>query len=171
VRLTRVEGLELYVSGLDLLDGTPLLDLKPYVPYTDAIPSANHGWLSQAEGAASDPARPADPIADYEVSYEALALSQLAFLSQVHQVDLKPRLEAALRLGPSPHAYRRIRKEGDFYRLAVRDWRVRFSVSGRAIAVLEIKSGYRPRELFTPEGQAPQAHRDFVSRWPTAIDP
>lgn len=171
VRLLRVEGLDLHVSGLDLLDGTPLLDVKPYVPYTDAIPGANHGWLSLAEGAAPDAGRPNDPIVDYEIHYEPLPETQLAFLSQVHDVELRPRLEAALRLGPSPHAYRRIRKQGDHYRLAVKDWRVLFSTSGRSILVLEIKSGYRPRELFTPDGQAPRAHRDFVSRWPAAIDP
>lgn len=171
VRLMRVEGLNLFVSGLDLLEGTPLLDLKPYVPYADAIPDANHGWLSCEEGAAPEGARPNDPIADYEIGYEVLAATQLAFLTQVHAVELKPRLEAALRLGPSPHAYRRIRKDGDGYRLALKDWRVRFSASGRSIVVLEIKSGYRPRELFMADGQAPQVHRDFVGRWPTAIDP
>jgi tRNA (Thr-GGU) A37 N-methylase len=33
------------VRGIDLLDGTPLLDLKPYVPNIDAWPDAGHGWL------------------------------------------------------------------------------------------------------------------------------
>jgi len=171
VRLLRVAGLNLFVSGLDLLDGTPVLDLKPYVPYTDAIPDANHGWLDASQGAAPEGPRPGDPVGDYEISYEALSAAQLAFLGHEHNVDLKQRLEAALRLGPSPHAYRRIRKDGDCYRLAVKDWRVRFAATGRSIVVLELKSGYRPRELFAADGQAPQVHRDFVARWPRAIDP
>ena len=33
------------VRGIDLLDGTPILDLKPYLPMLDAWPDAGHGWL------------------------------------------------------------------------------------------------------------------------------
>jgi tRNA-Thr(GGU) m(6)t(6)A37 methyltransferase TsaA len=42
--LVRVEGSTLRVRGLDCLDGTPLLDLKPYFPSTDAKPGAEVGW-------------------------------------------------------------------------------------------------------------------------------
>jgi tRNA-Thr(GGU) m(6)t(6)A37 methyltransferase TsaA len=44
VRLLGREGLLLTVSGLDCLDGTPLLDLKPYLPWLDAIPDATVAW-------------------------------------------------------------------------------------------------------------------------------
>jgi tRNA-Thr(GGU) m(6)t(6)A37 methyltransferase TsaA len=44
VRLVRLEGNELQVVGLDCLDGTPLLDLKPYFPSTDAVTDAVVGW-------------------------------------------------------------------------------------------------------------------------------
>jgi tRNA-Thr(GGU) m(6)t(6)A37 methyltransferase TsaA len=44
VRLVRLEGAKLEVVGLDCLDGTPLLDLKPYFPSTDAVPDAVVGW-------------------------------------------------------------------------------------------------------------------------------
>ena len=47
VRLVRVEGLNLSVVGLDCLDGTPLLDIKPYFASTDAVPDANVGWHVQ----------------------------------------------------------------------------------------------------------------------------
>lgn len=46
LRLTRVEGCVLDVVGVDLLDGTPVLDVKPYVPYTDAFPGSAVGWLT-----------------------------------------------------------------------------------------------------------------------------
>jgi hypothetical protein len=36
----------LYVSGIDLLDGTPVLDIKPYIPAFDSIPGASTGWVS-----------------------------------------------------------------------------------------------------------------------------
>lgn len=45
VRLVRREGRILQVDGIDVLDGTPLLDVKPYVPPFDAFPEATLGWL------------------------------------------------------------------------------------------------------------------------------
>lgn len=45
VRLIRVEDRSLYVRGIDLLDGTPILDIKPYVTYADAFPEAKCGWI------------------------------------------------------------------------------------------------------------------------------
>jgi len=50
VRLVRREGPVLHVAGVDILDGTPLLDVKPYVPDFDAFPSSKAGWLD-ARGA------------------------------------------------------------------------------------------------------------------------
>lgn len=45
VRLVRVDGCSLHVHGIDLIDGTPVLDIKPYVPYADAFPDARAGWI------------------------------------------------------------------------------------------------------------------------------
>jgi tRNA-Thr(GGU) m(6)t(6)A37 methyltransferase TsaA len=45
VRLVRVDGTRLYVTGLDILDGTPVLDIKPYVPQFDATGTERIGWL------------------------------------------------------------------------------------------------------------------------------
>lgn len=44
VRLLRIEGCELVVAGADLMDGTPILDIKPYLPFTDARPEATGGF-------------------------------------------------------------------------------------------------------------------------------
>lgn len=44
VRLLEVDGPRLSVVGLDCLDGTPLLDLKPYFASTDSVPEAVVGW-------------------------------------------------------------------------------------------------------------------------------
>ncbi len=44
VKLHRIEGSKLIVSGLDCLDGTPLLDIKPYFASTDSVPDAVVGW-------------------------------------------------------------------------------------------------------------------------------
>ncbi len=47
VRLVRVEGCTLYVEELDLLDGTPVLDIKPYVPRLDQRPAERIGWFEE----------------------------------------------------------------------------------------------------------------------------
>ena len=45
VELVAVEPTRLRVRGIDLLDGTPVVDIKPYVPYADAFPDAAAGWI------------------------------------------------------------------------------------------------------------------------------
>lgn len=44
-RVLEVHGHVVELERVDLLDGTPVLDLKPYVPYADAFPNAKAGWL------------------------------------------------------------------------------------------------------------------------------
>ena len=48
VKLDKVEANRLWISGIDLLDGTPILDIKPYVPYADIIRDASNGMASAA---------------------------------------------------------------------------------------------------------------------------
>jgi len=50
VRLLAVEGCSLRVAGLDVLDGTPLLDIKPYVPDFDVFEAGKVGWYGAARG-------------------------------------------------------------------------------------------------------------------------
>ncbi len=47
VRLLKVEGTQLSVQGLDCLDDTPLIDIKPYFASTDAVPDAVTGWHAE----------------------------------------------------------------------------------------------------------------------------
>jgi tRNA-Thr(GGU) m(6)t(6)A37 methyltransferase TsaA len=49
VRLVRREGNVLAVAGLDVLDGTPLLDIKPYIPMFDAVDAASNGWVAEKQ--------------------------------------------------------------------------------------------------------------------------
>lgn len=49
VRLLKIDGCTLYIEALDILDGTPLLDIKPYVPAFDGHPQARSGWLEEAQ--------------------------------------------------------------------------------------------------------------------------
>lgn len=49
VKLTMRKGRTLHVEGIDLLDGTPIIDIKPYVPYCDAFPQAKAGYVDDLE--------------------------------------------------------------------------------------------------------------------------
>jgi tRNA-Thr(GGU) m(6)t(6)A37 methyltransferase TsaA len=53
VELVGIESNILRVSGVDVLDGTPLLDIKPYVPAFDAPETVRTGWLEKAQGNAN----------------------------------------------------------------------------------------------------------------------
>lgn len=146
VRLERVEGLTLHICDVDMLDGTPVLDVKPYVAYTDSVPEAKVAWLGglvPGSGASA----PADPEPGFEVTFAPEAEQVLAFLRAEIGLDLAQAITAVLVLGPQPHPYRRIRKVSDGFILAVKDWRARFAVEGRHVRVNAIETGYRPKEL------------------------
>lgn len=49
IELTATEGVVLTVAGADLLDGTPILDVKPYLPFADCIPDATAGYAGEHE--------------------------------------------------------------------------------------------------------------------------
>lgn len=149
VKIVSVEGLAVHVRELDLLDGTPVLDLKPYVPYADAHPGARSGWLE-----------PRDPGPAWAVAFSGPALAQLTWLKE-RGVELRASIEAALSLGPKPHAYRRIRPYAGGLRLALKEWRVDFAVDGATLTVATLRSGYRPRQL--ESDPALHLHRDFVA--------
>lgn len=160
VRLVRVRGTVLDVLDVDMIDGTPVLDLKPYVPYTDAVAGANSGWL---EG---DPLAASDPGPRYRVQWSERAAEQLAWLAARSDLPLQALAEEVLALGPAPHPYRRIRRSGDQLRLAVKDFRLGFVVEGGDVHVLAIESGYRRRVLDDPRAVASErtpldVHRAF----------
>eukprot|EP00850_Spirogloea_muscicola_P006990 SM000034S12744 [mRNA] locus=s34:505123:506958:+ [translate_table: standard] len=72
--LAKIEGVEgdrLLLSGIDVVDGTPILDVKPYLPYSDSLPSAITPPWVQAEGAA-------DPLYVVDVDFTAGFQDQLA---------------------------------------------------------------------------------------------
>lgn len=49
VKLEQVKGAELFITGIDVLNKTPLIDIKPYVPKFDVRPDAKAGWLEAAQ--------------------------------------------------------------------------------------------------------------------------
>lgn len=45
VKLDKVDGLKIHISESDILDGTPIFDIKPYLPYSDSFPNVKTGWV------------------------------------------------------------------------------------------------------------------------------
>jgi tRNA-Thr(GGU) m(6)t(6)A37 methyltransferase TsaA len=152
LKLAKVEGLSLTVRGVDLLDGTPVLDIKPYVAYTDAWPDSGSGWLGT------------DPAPRYEVIVEERATLQLEWIAARSELPLRERIVATLSLGPQPHPYRRIRRDGDGGELAIQDWRIRFTVEGQRVRVTGVRSGYRPSR------PRPPLHDDYALAWSTPAE-
>ncbi len=157
VRLERISGLTLHIRDLDLVDGTPVLDIKPYIPYADAFPDASAGWLDAK-----------DPRAAWAVLLDAGCEERLAWIAEETGLDLRERVTSALALGPQPHAYRRIKETPDGRRiLAVKEWRAVFTAddASQTITVLRISSGYKPKDLETGTEPVHAAHRAFVERF------
>ena len=46
VKLEKIDFPDIYVSGVDLMDGTPIYDIKPYIPYSDSVPEAKAGFTA-----------------------------------------------------------------------------------------------------------------------------
>jgi tRNA-Thr(GGU) m(6)t(6)A37 methyltransferase TsaA len=49
VELDKIEGNKIFIRNFDLLDRTPIIDIKPYIPAADAFPASCTGWLDEAE--------------------------------------------------------------------------------------------------------------------------
>ena len=156
LRLEKIDGLNLHVLDVDLLDDTPILDIKPYVPYTDSFPDSASGWL--------EPRAP-DPRAEWEVVFGAEAEVQLQWIAARSALPLRERIVNTLKLGPQPHPYRRIRRLMDGgMQLSVQDWRIHFRADAHRIEVTGLQSGYRRSQLEAAcePGSVIALHREFM---------
>jgi tRNA-Thr(GGU) m(6)t(6)A37 methyltransferase TsaA len=151
LRLDGVEGLTLHVSGVDIIDQTPVLDIKPYVHYTDSLTEGT-GWLENT-----------DPKPAWAVVFEAAAQSALAYLRERGGLELEAAIQQTLELGPEPHPYRRIKQTQSGFVLAVKEWRAHFTVHEAEVRVTHLTSGYRPSALADTTRGELDVHRDFVA--------
>jgi len=116
VRLERGTGPVLYIAGADLLDGTPIYDIKPYLPYADAYPNATGGFTDR-------------------VSRQRLAVEcPPEYLSKV-AADKREALLGVLAEDPRP-PYQQDPER--VYGMEFADVEVRFSVDGQRLTVKEI---------------------------------
>lgn len=124
VELVRIdpEGPVLHVKGADLMDGTPIYDIKPYVPYADAFPDARGGFTDTAAW---------EPL---QVDFSPEALAVLA--AQPDPDVLRTRLEQVLAQDPRP----RFHHDPDrLYGMPFGPFDIRFRVCDTVLTVLEIK--------------------------------
>jgi tRNA-Thr(GGU) m(6)t(6)A37 methyltransferase TsaA len=113
----------LRVAGIDLLDGTPVLDIKPYLPYSDALQDATGGYA------------PAAPEAGLKVRFGAQAEEDLARLQDSER--MRALLREVLALDPRP-AYRQGAEPGRVYGMRLAGTNVRWQVTDTGVEVLDI---------------------------------
>jgi tRNA-Thr(GGU) m(6)t(6)A37 methyltransferase TsaA len=168
-RLLGIKGRTLKLGATDLLDGTPILDIKPYLPYADSFPDARAGWLDDvaaAEALAKAESR------TFTVDWSELARKQAEWLAEKHGIELAGEARRILRQDPSPHPYRRISRWSRTHLiLAIKSWRVKFTVQDSQVYVERVVSGYSistlTRATMTQEQLHDQrAHDDFHRAWP-----
>jgi tRNA (adenine37-N6)-methyltransferase len=159
VRLLGVSGRTVHIADADLLDGTPVLDLKPYLPYADAFPSSRAGWTEHIDTRATG------------VSFSDTAARQVLWLEQHGLPGLRLRIVRQLQHRPLDAASKRIRTVGEGRaELAVRTWRILLTITAdeSAAHVLSVRSGFSPSELDCSEDPFRDAalHRAFHSAFP-----
>ncbi|MBK7875199.1 MAG: tRNA (N6-threonylcarbamoyladenosine(37)-N6)-methyltransferase TrmO [Planctomycetes bacterium] len=167
VRLVSVEKRRLVVGEVDLVDGTPILDIKPYVPAIDAFPGSRAGWVDELERERADAPR-------FRVVLSELAEAQAAFLRDDWGLDVVERAAARLAVDPSPHRTRRIQRLGSELRMSCGAWRVFFDVAGEVVHVLRLAPGYPPAYLADPAKTRiadRAAQIAFGARWPESALP
>ena len=121
VRLTAIEqhatlGAVLHVTGADLMDGTPIYDIKPYLPYTDSHPDARSGFAPQA----------ADSLLEVQCPQELL---------EVLPPALRQSLTALLAHDPRPQYQH---DPGRLYGMEYGGCEIKFRVTGQTAVVERI---------------------------------
>lgn len=111
------EGKSIFVSGADLMNGTPIIDIKPYLPYTDSKPNATNGFaLDDING-----------LLDVKCSDELL--SKIPF-------DLVDGLLETLKHDPRP-SYQNDKER--VYGMSYGDLQIKFKVDGNELTIIEIE--------------------------------
>ena len=115
--------LMLKISGIDLLDGTPVIDIKPYLPYSDALPNAAGGFSDAA------------PQTAMTVSFAEQV--SLFCLQQNQYPDLQVFIEKVLKQDPRP-SYKKQREGEQSYGMTLYNYNIKWTVNGEHNHVTEI---------------------------------
>ncbi len=140
VRLMGVHGRRIDVAEADLLDGTPILDIKPYVPAADAFPNARAGWVEAQER--------------WRVKATETFVAEAARVRAAGGPDLLATAQLQLAGEPFDSSRKRVARTGDTTGVfAVRMFRLDFSAdaAARCVTLLRIRSGYTAADLDAPD--------------------
>jgi len=167
VALKAIKGRTLFIGPCDLVDGTPILDIKPYIPRIDSFPDAHIGWLADVESALSE-------LPLYQISISEEATSQIDWLAHEHKISFFDRARGLLSRDPRPHRTRRIvlLPNGES-RMSCGAWRIFFTLEGQTVSISRVAAGYPLRSLSaeTCEGRPVpdrMAQLAFIEKWPRA---
>ncbi|AGH95667.1 tRNA (N6-threonylcarbamoyladenosine(37)-N6)-methyltransferase TrmO [Pseudobdellovibrio exovorus] len=152
VKLIDIKNLEIEVGENDLLDGSPIYDIKPYHPEHDVAEDAHIEWLESSL------------VQKHQISFSPLVESQLEFLEGHGLRELKAFILRQLEYDPTNSDKKRVTSNGHYWTLAYRTWRIDFSLSEKQIGILSIRSGYTDEELQdlnTDTYQDKETHRLF----------
>jgi tRNA-Thr(GGU) m(6)t(6)A37 methyltransferase TsaA len=137
VELVGIDKLNLYISHHDLIDKTPILDIKPYLNYADSFQCTRQGWLDGLESEMT-----------FEFQWSTLASEQIAYLLNEWKVELKEIVEMRLQTNPYPTRNNRVDDIGNgIFELGFKTWRIHYQIKGCIIEVLGLKSGYDDETL------------------------
>lgn len=157
VRLLRVDGLTLYVDEADLLNETPILDIKPYIPMADAFPDAKAGWVDEQ-------------IKESWTVETTLAFEeQNQWLRKNSEFDLLSFAQVQLRRCPFDDSRCRVAVDENSCTgtLAYRTFRIDFSynLEYRQITLLAVRSGYSAEDLADSDDKYgdKSLHTDFLA--------
>lgn len=135
-RLERVAGDTLYLSGIDLIDGTPILDIKPYLHFSDSAPGSEAGWV------------PENAFPGLEVVFSPRAAGDLAGLGPAEGKKLEKLITGALRHDPRNRRDRTQMADGADLEFFLCDREVHFSVRGGAATVTRISAAGKFEKKF-----------------------
>ena len=137
VRILGIDGLRVRVAEADLLDGSPVLDLKPYVPLADAFPDARAGWVER------------QAAERWTVEESEMFREQAAAILAWQGPDLAATARLQLATDPFDATRKRVAPAPGGGTLSLRMFRIDFSAdpATRAITLQRIRSGYTAAEL------------------------
>ncbi len=140
VRLLGIDGLKLRIAEADLLDNTPIIDIKPYIPAADAFPNACAGWV---DGQSREL---------WSVDATAEFAAQAARALELGGPDLASTARVQLSHDPFDSSRKRVVRTESGGTLSLRMFRIDFSADeqSRSITLLRIRSGYDKSELSDP---------------------
>lgn len=152
VKLVAVNGLSIEVAGHDLLDNTPILDIKPYLPYADSFPDASPGWTSQGSEL------------QCSIVFTEKADTQTQWLETNGVPCLRQFIRDRLSCDPLNAKRNRLTQDWeDCHVLAYRTWRILFKLQNSTVTIVQVRSGYTDEEMADPldKYQDKHIHKQF----------